>query len=71
MYHPYVYRNTMDTETVDVPNDADTYVDTPEQRCDKNEDKIELSKVTLDEIKEAFIEFDLDCDGTITTEVEF
>ena len=68
---PYVYRRIMATETLAFKDDTDTSVDTPEQRCDKNEDKIELSNITLDEIKEAFIEFDLDCDGTITTEVEF
>jgi hypothetical protein len=77
IHHPYVYRRIMSTETLAFKNDTDTYVDTPEPRCDKNEDKVkvtavtELSKVTVDEIKEAFIEFDIDCDGTITTQVEF
>ena len=30
---------------------------------------VELSEETIDEIKEAFLEFDIDCDGTITTQV--
>ena len=30
---------------------------------------VELSEETIDEIKEAFLEFDMDCDGTITTKV--
>ena len=30
---------------------------------------MELSEDTIDEIKEAFLEFDMDCDGTITTQV--
>ena len=32
-------------------------------------DGVELSKEQVDEIKEAFIEFDIDGDGTITTKV--
>lgn len=30
---------------------------------------VELSEEQIDEIKEAFLEFDMDCDGTITTQV--
>ena len=30
---------------------------------------IELNEETIDEIKEAFLEFDIDSDGTITTQV--
>jgi Ca2+-binding EF-hand superfamily protein len=30
---------------------------------------IELAEETIDEIKEAFLEFDIDSDGTITTQV--
>ena len=30
---------------------------------------VELSEETIGEIKEAFLEFDMDCDGTITTKV--
>ena len=32
---------------------------------------IELAEETIDEIKEAFLEFDIDSDGTITTQVTF
>ena len=32
---------------------------------------VELSDETIDEIKEAFLEFDIDSDGTITTQVLF
>ena len=30
---------------------------------------VELAEETIDEIKEAFLEFDIDSDGTITTQV--
>ena len=32
---------------------------------------VELAEETIDEIKEAFLEFDIDSDGTITTQVLF
>ena len=32
---------------------------------------VELAEETIDEIKEAFLEFDIDSDGTITTQVFF
>ena len=32
---------------------------------------VELDEKTIDEIKEAFLEFDIDSDGTITTQVLF
>ena len=32
---------------------------------------IELAEETINEIKEAFLEFDIDSDGTITTQVTF
>ena len=32
---------------------------------------VELAEETIDEIKEAFLEFDIDSDGTITTQVVF
>ena len=60
----------MATETFAFKDDTDTSVDTPEQRCDKNEDRTKLPKVTVNEIREVFMEFDIDCDGTITTQVE-
>ena len=54
---------------------TDTSVDTPDCREDKKGDQVkviagvELSEKQIDEIKEAFLEFDMDSDGTITTEV--
>ena len=50
-------------------------VDIPEGREAKNGYQmkviagVELSEETVEEIKEAFLEFDMDCDGTITTKV--
>ena len=51
--------------------------DIPEVREDKKWDQkkmiagVELSEDQIDEIKEAFLEFDMDSDGTITTNVTF
>ena len=47
-------------------------LDVDKERDDKDIDKaasIDVSEVTLDEIKEAFLEFDIDSDGTITSQV--
>ena len=49
----------------------------PESREDKKCDQkkviagVDLSEDTIEEIKEAFLEFDMDGDGTITTKVEW
>ena len=56
--------------TTDISDDI-----TEKREEDKNCDKmkviagVELSEDTIDEIKEAFLEFDMDGDGTITTQV--
>ena len=49
-------------------------LDVDKERDDKDIDKaasIDVSEVTVDEIKEAFLEFDIDSDGTITSRVTF
>ena len=54
---------------------TDSSGDVPEGRNDKKGDQkkviagVELSEDQIDEIKEAFLEFDMDSDGTITTSV--
>ena len=51
--------------------------DVPEGRDNKKGDQkkviagVELSEDLIDEIKEAFLEFDMDSDGTITSSVSF
>ena len=47
-------------------------LDVGEEKDDKHLDRaasIDVSEVTVDEIKEAFLEFDIDSDGTITSQV--
>ena len=43
------------------------------KKCDQKKviAGVELSEDTIEEIKEAFLEFDMDGDGTITTKVEW
>ena len=66
----------MDTLALQLSN-TDVAVGIPESKEGNNCDQkkviagVELSEDTIEEIKEAFLEFDMDCDGTITTKVEW